>query len=195
MAMVINLNFMERLLGTMLLSVLSSSCGGAGYSGSYTFPTAIIGIQASSPDEVRKLERQVTAFAVANRLDVYREAARHPIANPLQAPLSGDSFEYAPNPPDLTHGFSMSLQKIAQGCFIVQLSERRQSWTPHSLAALSELERRLTEVLGRKVHLLVRAKREQNWAERQRLSYVDPEWPDTFQSLCDRMNVSTRSNA
>lgn len=180
----------STLLVAVLLPILTSSCGNGEYSGSYVFPTAIIGIRTQSPEEAAKLERQVTAFAVAKNLDVYHPTAPQPIANPLQRSLTGDSFNYAPNPPDVTHGFSMLFKKLADGCFIVQFSERSPSWTPQSLASLTELQRRLLRSFPGKVHSLVRAKPEQNWPERQRLRYMDPEWPDRLESLCDRMKLS-----
>jgi hypothetical protein len=169
---------------TVLLPLLTSSCDRTEYSGSYVFPTAIVGIRTESAQEATKLERQITAFAVEKKLDVYYPTANQPIIDPLERPLMGDAFEYAPNPPGLTYGFSMSLKKLADGCFMVRFSEQSQRWTPQSLASLKELHRKLAESLPGRVHALVRAKPEQNSQ-----TYVDPEWPDHFESLCDRMNL------
>jgi hypothetical protein len=177
-------------LPSLLLLAAFISCGHPSYEGSYTFPTAIVGIQLGSSAEAVNLERHVTAFAVAKGLDVYEKSARDPVATPLQKPLAGSEFEYAPDPPNLTHGFSLSLEKLAEGCFIVTFSERSQNWSQQSLDALTELQRVLNQAFPNNVHLLVRPKREQNWPERQRLKYVDEEWPDSFASLCDRMNES-----
>jgi hypothetical protein len=185
----------STLLACAVLPLLTSSCGNTEDAGSYVFPTAIIGIRTSVPAEARRLERQVTSFAVANHLDVYYRTGQEPIRDPLRSPLSGDAFEYAPSPPDLTHGFSLALEKLADGCFIVQFSERSPSWTPQSLARLAELERQLTRSLPGRVHLLVHAKPEQNWPTRQRLRYLDPEWPERFELLCERMKGADEANA
>ncbi|MBM0106555.1 hypothetical protein JM946_17640 [Steroidobacter sp. S1-65] len=165
---------------------MTSSCGSDEYFGSYVFPTAIIGVRTQSPQEAVALERQVTRFAIGKKLDVYYPTANEPIANPLERPLTGDAFEYAPNPPGHTYGFSMALKKLGEGCFMVRLSEQSQSWTPESLATLKELHGRLSRSLPGQVYALVRAKPEQNRSESR--GYIDPEWPDRFESLCDRMN-------
>ncbi|WP_153067279.1 hypothetical protein [Steroidobacter cummioxidans] len=77
--------------------------------------------------------------------------------------------------------------KTAGLCVVVDPDQVTSFAVAKKLAGMKELHRWLARSLPGKVHSLVRAKPEQNWSQRQ--PYVDPEWPDKFESLCDRMNV------
>jgi hypothetical protein len=169
-----------------------SGCSGGENSGSYTFPTAILGVRIASTEQAQQVRQDLARFAVEHELDIYQTGSNDPLDEPLRAGRSADGrTEYSPDSLNAQQGFSMGLDELSPECFVILFSERSRSWTKYSLASLQSLESRLSSRYRNRVHLLVRPKKEQNWSQRQDPNVAaDPEWPKSFDELCTRMNVS-----
>lgn len=164
------------------------------YTGSYAFPTAILGVNVSSPTDGQNLRRDLAKFAVRHQLDIYVPGNRNVISD-IENPaiLASNNTQYAPNPPNAIRGFRLALEELSDGCAIVQFSELSMAWTQDSLHTLFSLMSELQRSHPGAVHLLVRPKREQNWEERQKLRFEDPELPNERILLCERLRSLTQS--
>lgn len=167
-----------------VLAILPVACSDDRPSGSYLFPTAIIGVPLQSAEEANELHAVVANFGKRRALgDVYREADM-PFFREQGMGLYPDKTQYK-DFSNVREGFSLQVVWWPPGCMLVQLSERSGIWTAESLAAYEDLKQELARATQSRATELVRPKASQNWPHEE----LDPERPTFPEELCVRMGL------
>lgn len=158
------------------------------YSGSYVFPTAMLSIRIDDPMHAEQLRRELDGFARSHRLRI------DPYTAANQRKPEHERIHYSPPMPNLQVGFGMHLERTSSDCFVILFSEYSRAWTRASLNAFNELHEQLRGNYRERLRLVVRPKREQNWIERQRTAFEDPEWPSSLDHACSSPEANSSGN-
>ncbi len=180
-----------RLFSCLSISLALTSCGPAGpVTGSYSFPTAVIGLSPKSPETATRARAVLVEFAEEHRLHRYRVSEDRDAPEYMRrTSYNLRSTYFNPNPPNTTHGFGLELTEYDARCWVVEFMERSDAWTPESLRAFDELTRRLSGVSEASGTVLVSPKSIQNDAESRERREGDFERERYQGELCARMGV------
>jgi hypothetical protein len=174
------------------LGLLLGGCEPAGeVSGSYMFPTAVIGVSPKSDEAASDVRRRLAVFAAEHHLHRYRLSEDKSAPEYMRRdPRSMRSTDFIPDPPDATHGLGLELVEYSPQCWVIRFMERSEAWTTESLGAFENLASRLSDVSEARSTVLVRPKHLQNAAE-ARERHPDRDWEqEQYEGeFCARMGV------
>jgi hypothetical protein len=158
--------------------------------GSYTFPTAVLGANPHTEAGATRVRALLNAFGEEHGLHRYRAAEDPSVADDMRhTPYNLRSTDYIPSPPYLREGIGLHLFEYSEDCWIISLLECSEAWTELSMRAFADLAARLAELPAVSSTLLVHPKSLQNAAAQRSRGNEDFEREQYKGVFCARIKA------